>query len=56
MDWRLLEVVDIDKMQYGFMSGRGTVDDVFFLRTISENSEPKIGKGCKTAVSVDEEL
>ena len=49
-------MVDIDKMQYGFMSGRGTVDDVFFLRTISENSKPKIGKGCKTAVSVDEEL
>ena len=23
LDGRLLEVVDIDKMQYGFMSGRG---------------------------------
>ena len=56
MDWRLREMVDIDKMQYGFMPGRETVDDVFFLRRISENSEPKIGKGCKNAVSVDEEL
>ena len=31
LDRRLREVVDIDKMQYGFMSGRGTVDAVFVL-------------------------
>ena len=29
LDGHLHEVVDIDKMQYGFMSGRGTVDAVF---------------------------
>ena len=28
LDGRLREVVDIDKMQYGFMPGRGTVDAV----------------------------
>ena len=31
LDGRLREVVDIDKMQYGFMPGRGTVDAVFVL-------------------------
>ena len=29
LDGQLREVVDIDKMQYGFMLGRGTVDAVF---------------------------
>ena len=32
LDGRLHEVVDIDKMQYGFTPGRGTVDAVFVLR------------------------
>ena len=31
LDRRLREVVDIDKMQYGFMSRRRTVDAVFVL-------------------------
>ena len=38
---RLLEVVDIDKMQYGFMPGRGTVDAVFVLMRLSEKSRAK---------------
>ena len=28
LDWCLRKVVDIDKVQYGFMPGRGTVDAV----------------------------
>ena len=32
---RLRELADIDKMQYGFMPGRGTVDAVFVLRRLS---------------------
>ena len=36
LDGHLHEVVDIDKMQYGFMSGRGTVDAMFVLRRLSE--------------------
>ena len=35
LDGRLREVVDIDKMQYGFMLGRGTVDAVFVLRRLN---------------------
>ena len=41
MDGRLREVVDIDKMQYGFMPGRGTVDAVFVLRRLSEKVRAK---------------
>ena len=40
-DGRLLEVVDIDKMQYGFMPGRGTVDAVFVLMRLSEKFRAK---------------
>ena len=36
LDGRLREVVDIDKIQHGFMSERGTVDAVFVLRRLSE--------------------
>ena len=36
LDGRLPEVVDIDKMQYGFMPGRVPVDAVFVLRRLSE--------------------
>ena len=41
LDWRLRGVVDIDKMQYGFMSGRRTVDAVFVLRRLSEKIRAK---------------
>ena len=34
MDRRVCEVVDIDKMQNGFMSVSGTVDAVFVLRRL----------------------
>ena len=34
MDGRVCEVVDIDKMQNGFMSVSGTVDAVFVLRRL----------------------
>ena len=39
-------MVDIDKMQYGFMLGRGTGDAVFVLRRLKKkNTDPKI-KSC----------
>ena len=41
LDGRLREVVDIDKMQYGFMPGRAIVDAVFVLRRLSENFRAK---------------
>ena len=34
LDGHLYEVVDVDKMQYGFMPGRETVDAVFVLRRL----------------------
>ena len=34
LDEHLQEVADIDKMQYGFMPKRGTVDAVFILRRL----------------------
>ena len=41
LDRRLREVIDIDKMQYGFMPRRGTVDAVFVLRRINEKFRAK---------------
>ena len=41
LDGRLHEVVDIDKMQYGFMPVRGTVDAVFVLRRLMEKFRAK---------------
>ena len=41
LDVRLREVAGIDKMQYGFMQGRGTVDAVFVLRRLSEKFRAK---------------
>ena len=41
LDGRLREVVDIDKMQYGFMPERGTVDAVFVLRRLTEKFRAK---------------
>ena len=41
LDGRLREVVDIDKMQYGFIPGRGNVDAVFVLRRLSEKVRAK---------------
>ena len=36
LDGRLREVVDIDKMQYGFMPRRGIIDAVFVLRRLEK--------------------
>ena len=41
LDGRLREVVDIDKLQYGFMLGRRTVNAVFVLRSLSEKFKAK---------------
>ena len=41
LDGRFREVVDIVKMQYGFMSGRGTVDAVFVQRRLNEKFRAK---------------
>ena len=36
LDGHLHEVVNISKMQYGFMPGRGTADAVFILRRLEK--------------------
>ena len=41
LDGRLHEAVDTDKMQYGFMPGRGTVDAVFVLRRLTKKFRAK---------------
>ena len=41
LDGCLHEVLVIDKMQYGFMSERGTDDTVFVLRRLSETFRAK---------------
>ena len=41
LDGRLGEVIDIDKMQHGFMPERGTVDAVFVLRRLCEKFRAK---------------
>ena len=41
LDGRLREVVDTDKMEYGFMPERGTVDTFFFLGRLSEKFRAK---------------
>ena len=41
LDGRFREVVDIDTMQYRFLSGRGTDDGVFILRRLIENFSAK---------------
>ena len=41
LNGRLRELVDIDKMQYGFILGRGTVDAVFVLQRLSEKIRAK---------------
>ena len=41
LDGRLRKVVDIDKKQYGFMSGRGTADAMFVLRRLSKKFRAK---------------
>ena len=41
LDWRLREVVDINKMQYGLMPVRGTAGAVFALRRLSEKFPAK---------------
>ena len=41
LDGRFREVVDIDKMQYGFMAERGSVDAVFVLRRLREKFKAK---------------
>ena len=44
LDERLSEVVDIDKMLYVFIPGRGTADAVFVLRRLSEKFRAKNNK------------
>ena len=41
LDGRLCEVVNIDKMWYGFIPGRETVDAVFVLRRLTEKFRAK---------------
>ena len=41
LDGCLREVVDIDKMQYGFIPGRGAIDIVFVQRKLSKKLRTK---------------
>ena len=36
-----MELVDIDKMQYGFMPSRGIFDTVFILKRLTEKYQSK---------------
>ena len=38
IDRRLRELVSINRMQFGFLKGRGTMDAIFTLRQIQEKS------------------
>ena len=44
LDGRLCEILDIDKMQCGFILGIETVDAVFVLRRLTEKFRAKIKK------------
>ena len=55
LDGCLHEVVDIDKMHYGFMPGRGTVDAVFVLRRITEKFRAKNKKFSYVFVDLERE-
>ena len=41
MEKRLRQMVTIDKMQFGFMPGKGTIDAVFILRRLQEEYRDK---------------
>ena len=41
LDGLLREVIDVDKMQYGVMPGRGTIDVMFVLRRLNEKFRAK---------------
>ena len=45
LDEHFREVVDIDKILYGFIPGRGTVDAVFILRRLTEKFRAKKKQG-----------
>ena len=36
------DVVNVDDIQFGFMTGRGTTDTIFILRQIQENTSERI--------------
>jgi len=35
-EYRILQQIDIDDMQFGFMKGKGTTDAIFILRHAGE--------------------
>ena len=41
LEWRVREQVDIDKMQFGFTSGKGTTDAIFVVRQVQEKFQKK---------------
>ena len=38
---RIWQQIDIDDMQFGFLKGKGTTDDIFIVREIRRSSELK---------------
>ena len=38
LERRLQRMVKVDKMQFGFMPGKGTIDAVFILRRLQEEN------------------
>ena len=41
LEWRVREQVDIDKMQFGFTSGKRTTDAIFVVRQVQEKFQKK---------------
>ena len=44
MEKRLCRIVSVDEVQYGFMPERGTIDAMFFIRTMQEEYHAKGNK------------
>ena len=53
LEKRLRKIVTIDDMQFGFMSGKGTIDAVFILRQIQDEYLAKQKKLCMCFVDLE---
>lgn len=53
LDGCMCKLVDIDKMQYGFTQGKGTVDPLFSLRRLVEKFRSKSKRFCFVFVGLE---